>query len=306
MILFPIIYLMMKRTVFQIIVPIITFFFITGCNNAGTSPAEIRLAERSADAISGSEFIKLIDTLGFEQREELIANEILSGNIPGMLRKFRTIEYNASDAEGTRHKVELYILPDYLAIGSDSDFVRIPMGPLTAQKIADSLYCSMPTALIVDKIAASSEGAIEPFPFRPLGDRNTWPITFEDSNNAINALYKAKGYRPGQLISGLKKDVIITNKIAGDTLRGNHVTIYGWHYPDGSRIQPSNNVHVNYYVDYSHGIRLIYRTIKIDGVEYDIQQALKDPLLFKLLSDEDTPMSRPTYSGDTLHPAATL
>lgn len=297
---------MTKRTVFQIIAPVITVFFMIGCNKTDTSRIEIRLAERSAGAISGSDFIKLTDTLGFEQREELIADEILSGNIPGMLRTFRTIEYDAPDAEGTLHKVELNILPDYLAIGSDSDFVRMPMGPLTAQRIADSLYCSMPTAMIVDKIAAASEGAIEPFPFRPLGDRNTRPVTFEDSNNAINALYKAKGYSPGQLISGLKKDVIITNKIADDTSRSNHVTIYGWHYPDGSRIQPSNNVHVNYYVDYSHGIRLIYRTIKIDGVECDIKQALKDPLLYKLLSDEEGPMSRPTYSGDTLHPSVTL
>lgn len=266
--------------------------------SAGHSAFDVKflsLPERDSNACSGSAFIKKIDTVAFERRETMIVNEVLSGNIPCFLRQFCPFSYMTSG-----NKIEFYALPDYLAIGSDSDFVRIPMGPLAAQEIADFLFCSLPSALLVDKIAQISEGVIEPFPFRPLGERNTLPIVFEDSNNAINALYKAKGYVPGQLISGLKKDVILTSKIT-DSTRLNHVTIYGWHYPDGSHIQPSNNVHINTYVDYSHGIRLIFRIVKINGVEYDIQNVLSNPKLFMLLSNEQSPMSKPTYAGDVLH-----
>ncbi|MEG0517886.1 MAG: hypothetical protein RR555_03320 [Bacteroidales bacterium] len=255
----------------------------------------LSLPQRDTMACSGSAFIKKIDTVAFERRETMIVKEILNGNIPSFLRLFCPLSYTISG-----NRIEFYTLSDYLAIGSDSDFVRIPMGPLAAQEIADELFCSLPTSLLVDKIAFSSQGAIEPFPFRPLGERNTLPIVFEDSNNAINALYKAKSYVHGQLISGLKKDVILTSKIT-DTARLNHVTIYGWHYPNGTHIQPSNNVHINSYVDYSHGIRLIYRIIKINGAEYDIQNVLSDPKLFMLLSNEPVPMSKPTYAGDILH-----
>lgn len=262
----------------------------------------LNLPARDSAAISGTAFIKSIDTVSFENREKRVVKEILSGNIPRMLRKFKSIEYIATGTpDSLPHTVQFYVLPDYLAVGSDEDFVRMPMGPLAAQQIADSLYCSMPTALLVDKIAQASVGAIDPFPFRPLGHRNEQPIVFEDSNHAINALFKAKGYYPGQLISGLKKDVIISARIADDTTRSNHVTIYGWHEPNGKRIQPANNVHTNYYVDYSHGIRLISRTIKIDGKEYDMQQVLRDPAMYMLLSNESTPMQRPTYAGDVLH-----
>ena len=130
-----------------------------------------------------------------------------------------------------------------------------------------------------------------------MGDRNCQPIVFQDSNNAINALYKERGYKFGDLISGLKKDVVLTYKI--HTLSGyeNRVAIYGWHIPDGSYIQPLYVKHVNYYVDYSHGIRLIYRKIKVDGKEYDAKEILESPQMYRLLSDEPMYIRRATYEG---------
>ena len=153
----------------------------------------------------------------------------------------------------------------------------------------------------LDQIAKSADGAIEPFPFRPFDNRNEQIITFEDNNNVINALIKAKGYNNNQLISGMRKDIIITHKISSDSSRLNHVTIYGWHYPNGKRIQPSNNIHSNDYVDYSHGVRLIKRNVKINGKYYDIQDVLTDPIMYEILSEEDRPRIKATYAGDTLH-----
>lgn len=279
---------LVKRTLFQVIGVMVGAFLLPLDVVAQTTPA-LSLPLRNSDAVTGSVFIKQIEKLSFEEREIRIVEEILSGNVPVFLRDFKKITYQRNGAT-----IEFYALPDYLAVGSDSDFVRIPMGPLAAQQIADTLFCSLPSAFLVDQIAGASEGAIDPFPFRPLGNRNEQPVVFEDSNNAINALFKAKGYRPGMLVSGLKKDVIITYKIA-DSVRNHHVTIYGWHYPNGERIQPSNNVHINTYVDYSHGIRLLYRTVKINGKEYDLQAILSNPDLYELLSDEGRPMPRPRY-----------
>ena len=44
--------------------------------------------------------------------------------------------------------------------------------------------------------------------------------------------------------------------------------------------------HADYYVDYSHGIRLIQREVIVDGKPRDIGEVLKDKDLSALLSDE--------------------
>ena len=255
-----------------------------------------QLPARDTNAISGSEFVKKVEKLPLQERELLILEEILNGNIPDNLREFRKVEFN-----NDTNLVEIEILNDYLSLGANEDFIRMPMTPILAQIIADSLNCSLPTAYLVDQIAKAADGAIEPFPFRPFDNRNEQIITFEDNNNVINALIKAKGYNNNQLISGMRKDIIITHKISSDSSRLNHVTIYGWHYPNGKRIQPSNNIHSNDYVDYSHGVRLIKRNVKINGKYYDIQDVLTDSIMYEILSDEDRPMIKATYAGDTLH-----
>lgn len=254
------------------------------------------LPDRPANALSGSDFVLKIDNMGMWKMDSLMVREILSGNVPSFMRTFREVTY---DRNG--HIITFWTLPDYLSIGSDDNYIRVPMSSLAAQEIADSLYCSLPTALLVDKIFEASEGAIDPFPFRPKDGRNSYPITYEDSDHAIKALFKAKGYKSGDMISGLKKDIIITEKITSDTSRLNHVTIYGWHYPDGHRIQNPTNIHINYYADYSHGVRLLHRIVLIDGISHDIQDVLKDSTKYFLLSDESSPMTRPTYAGDIRH-----
>ncbi|MBR5074715.1 MAG: hypothetical protein IKX26_05750, partial [Bacteroidales bacterium] len=168
-------------------------------------------------------------------------------------------------------------------------------GPLAAQRVADSLYCSLPTTFLCDRIDEVSEGRIEIFPFRPVEDRNMKPLCFEDSNNAINALMRAKGLKFGQFVSGLKKDVVLTTRLENEPEYYRHVAIYGWFHPDGHPQQPLFIRHGNFYSDYSHGIRLIYRTIKINGKEYDLRQVLEDPVLFRLVSKEEVPFKRASY-----------
>ncbi len=258
--------------------------------------------QKPQSSLTGWDFMLRIDNMEFWQREDLIVEEILKGNVPSQLRQFRKIVFKTAvvDSVGILqkpHKIEMWVLPDYLTIGTDDNFVRMPMGPLAAQRIADSLFCILPTTYLVDRIAEASEGHIGFFPFRPLGDRNCWPIVFQDNNNAINALYKVKGYKFGEFISGLKKDVVLTWKIHTEPGLENRVAIYGWHHPDGTFVQPLYVRHVNYYVDYSHGIRLIYRTIKVDGKEYDAREILESPELYRLLSDEPLHLKKASYEG---------
>lgn len=257
---------------------------------------------RDENALSGHEFIQKVQDMDFWEMEEETVKQILSGNMPSALKKFRKIKYNVYHLErnskgkeiNKKYTVEMWVLPDYLAVGSDEDFVRMPMGPLAAQRVADSLYCSLPTTFLVDRIDEAAEGRIEIFPFRPVGDRNMKPLCFEDSNNAINALMRAKGLHFGQFVSGLKKDVVLTTRLENEAGFNRHVAIYGWHHPDGHPQQPLFIRHGNFYSDYSHGIRLIYRTIKIDGKEYDLRAVLEH-LGWWLVSSEPVPFKRASY-----------
>ncbi|MFN9950917.1 MAG: hypothetical protein ACK53B_09150, partial [Bacteroidota bacterium] len=62
--------------------------------------------------------------------------------------------------------------------------------------------------------------------------------------------------------------------------------IYGWHRLNGKAIQPLYAGHVNWYVDYSHGVRLVNGTIRVNGKKMDYREVLQDTLLRKLLTEE--------------------
>lgn len=260
------------------------------------------LADKPTATLAGSDFMRRADTTAFWTLEDIIVETVTAGQVPDALRHFRKITFTTPVVDSVeilrkKHKVEMWVLPDYVAIGTNDDFVRMPMGPYAAQRIADSLDCTLPTAYLVDRIAEASEGHVDIFPFRPLGNRNSQPIVFQDSNNAINAQFKAYGYEFGQFISGLKKDIVLTYKIMTLTEYERNVAIYGWHHPDGRAQQPLFVRHGNFYVDYSHGVRLIYNKVKIDGVEYNIREILESPELYRLLSDEPMHLTQATYAG---------
>lgn len=253
-------------------------------------------------SLTGWNFMLKADKMEFWQLEDYIAKTILEGNVPSPIKHFRKIVFRTPVIDSVevlkkRHTIEIWVLPDYLTIGTDESFVRMPMGPLAAQRIADSLHCILPTTYLVDRIAEASEGHLDIFPFRPLENRNSQPIVFQDSHNAIQALYKAKGYKFGQFISGLKKDVVLTYKILTQPGWERYEAIYGWHHPNGKVQQPLFIRHGNFYVDYSHGIRLIYRKIKVDGKEMDAREILESPQLYRLLSDEPMYLKKASYEG---------
>lgn len=80
--------------------------------------------------------------------------------------------------------------------------------------------------------------------------------------------------------------MVISGKISRDA-KPDRVAIYGWHKLNGKAIQPLYTGHINWWVDYSQGIRLIYRTIKVDNKWMDYIDVMKDPALQKLLCDEE-------------------
>ena len=255
----------------------------------------ISLPDRLSDAPTGSELVTILSPMGLQQREERILSEILSGNIPDFLRTLVPVAITKTK-DGEVDTAIFYATCDYLAIGSDEDYFLIPMTPILAQELADSLHMSLPTRKMVNAIWQQAGLKLEPRPIPPSAAMVTIPVFANHHTIVYDQRNQVIGTHPlGTLISGHKKDVVISNRIL---THQDKVVIYGWHRLNGQPIQPLYSGHVNWYADYSHGIRLVDRMIHLDGSHEDIRNILKDSLSYSLLSDEEGPMEMPFYPVD--------
>ena len=248
-----------------------------GRKPAKPAPLEA-IPPRPADAIGGKAFIQSVAKMDRKAREEAIRKELLSGNVPTFLRTLTTISLSGRDVQGIERTGELRVMPDYLAIGSDEDFVRMPMTPQTARRAADAWGMSLPTRRIVDAVDAVAVTRVEP---RPMTENREAPTTFLEHNALIET--QRAGNPLGILTTGMKKDIVLSNRLKEKPHR---VAIYGWRKPDGTVIQSLTIAHVDWYVDYSHGVRLVAGTMIADGREMSLKDVLADPHLCVLVSDE--------------------
>jgi hypothetical protein len=255
-------------------------FWLLGFFAAACAPArQLSLVPRPAGAESGTDFYKSVFNLDRIQREALARREILAGNVPLFLRSFVEIRASILTPEGERVEASYFVLPDYLSVGRDDDFARIPLTPMTAQSIADSLGCFLPTRKMVNDIYRAASVKLEPVPMYALRDS---AVTMYHHNLIVEGQRRLRN----GLIAGIKKDVVISGRISRDP-KPDRVAIYGWHKLDGEPIQPLYTGHVNWYVDYSHGIRLVNRAIYVNGKPMDYIDVLKDKTLKGLLCDEE-------------------
>ena len=217
-----------------------------------------------------------------QQRELAIRNELLTGNLPGFLRKLVPVELHAQWTDGRMLSATIFVTPDYLAIGSDQDFLRIPMNLYTAAAVAGPLGFVLPTKKMVDAIYSQSVFHFAPQPLAP-GPQMTSTEYYRLHNRMIEEQARTASIPLGALVSGDKKDVVITTRLTSNPGR---IAIYGWQRAEGRPIQPLSTVHGAAYADYSHGIRLVSRLVLIEGKLRSIYEVLRDPVLSRFLSDE--------------------
>lgn len=237
---------------------------------------------------TGREFMASIAELDFAQQQNRIESEILAGNVPPCLFSLVPVLIAGEDKSGRRRSIVLHVTPDYLAVGRDEP-VRIPMSPQTAWRIARALDCTLPTPRMVDAIHAAARLRLEP---QPLTEARTEIATFTQHSTMIDDQIAAARYfdadgaipreRPlgSVFVAGCKKDLVLTPL---SQERPGRVAIYGWHYPDGRPIQPLSLVHVETYVDYSHGVRLVAQSATLDGRSVRVEDLVADDNLAALL-----------------------
>lgn len=240
------------------------------------------IPSRSSEDLTGSQFARYVSKMSPQDREEAILEEISKGNLPEFLRKLVPVELHGKLGNGQSLTATIFVTPDYLAIGSDSDFLRIPMNLHTAVTIAERFGFILPTRKMVDAIYLQSSYHLIPQPL-PAGPQMRSTQYYSTHNEMIENQMHAMGAPLGALISGDKKDVVMSNRLA---MYVGRIAIYGWHRGPGEPIQPLSTVHGANYADYSHGIRLISEWALVNGKLQAIRQLLQDPTTAKVLSDE--------------------
>jgi hypothetical protein len=252
---------------------------------AELTPCNARLLRnvppRSASAPTGSEFAARAQAVTGMARDALVRTELLAGNLPQFLRQLVPVRLTPRKDAPTVD-VTVCVLPDYLALGSDADFVFVPMGLQAALEVAQRFGFDLPTPAVVDAIYAQSEVRLEPRPL-PATDEMRSTAYFVHHNDLIMRERSAWPEPLGALTAGDKKDLVLSSRLWTQPGR---VAIYGWHRAVHQPIQPLSTVHGARYADYSHGVRLVSDTVFVNGVPRTLARVLAEPSLAGLLTDE--------------------
>ena len=242
---------------------------------------ELPIPPRLPDAIPGSVLAQRCAGLDLADREREILGQLSAGNVPDFWRRFIPVEIR-----GAAHSATFRVAPEYLAVGSDEDYVLVPLSPMTAHVIAQRWQCGLPTPKLVDAVFATASVKLTPSPMPPSPAMTTWAAFVEHSEIVHRQRTAVLAEHPlGELVAGHEKDVVWDARLTNNPGK---VAIYGWHKPDGMPIQPLYLGHASSWVDYSHGIRLVRRSVTVDGMETGFDELLKNSALSELIGNPAT------------------
>lgn len=220
------------------------------------APPRLALPLRPRGAPGGEAFFASIARATVAEREAALEEQLLAGNVPAFLRSLVPVSLRVGELDA-----RVFVTPDYVAIGSDEDFVRVPLVVRTAARVASAAGSLFPTVEIVNAIYGAAELKIGSPPMAP-GLAMASSRYFVEHNRAIEANRRALDRPLGTLLAGPKKDLVLTARLLA---RPGRTPIYGWFREDGSVIQPLSLLHDHHHLDYTHGLRLVSTEAEIDG-----------------------------------------
>jgi len=235
-----------------------------------------------ANIPTGSGFIKENINLIGAVREANILKEFQLQHIPSFMNQLSTVSVTIGP-----NTILYMVTPDFLCVGNNSDYVRVPMNPHTAQSIADMYGFSLITRKMSNDIWKQAVNKLPPRPWGPPYDQDMERThRIGTHSQTIQNQLISSGMNPFALTSGHKKDVVLTNRLAPNN-PNRRVAIYGWHQPNGQPIQGLNpSSHGDLYADYSHGIRLVNNNVLVNNQPMKIQEVFSHPVYSALVSDE--------------------
>ena len=92
------------------------------CHNA-----ELPIPRTVPGSMGGQEFARRVGDLEGSARDAEVRRALLAGNLPEHLRHLAPVTLEARGREGAPLTVTFCVMRDYLAVGSDSDSLIVPM-----------------------------------------------------------------------------------------------------------------------------------------------------------------------------------
>ncbi len=241
---------------------LLTAALLAACGDTPDGPT-LDLPPRPDDAPGGTAVARELRGLELEEREARIYGEVARGNVPDWLRRLHRVEVTTA-VDGRERDITFWATPDYLAIGSDDDYLYVPLSPRTARRVADLAGASLPSPWMVDAIWSAARSRLVPIRIRP--GEEMWSMRyFERHSRLIRAQAQQHGARPGRLIAGHKLDVVRPPPGLADSA---DAALYGWHQTDGTPLQPLHPVDAESRPHFSMGVRLVR-----DAVHEDVSLA---------------------------------
>jgi len=226
--------------------------------------------------VKGSEFARTCAALPLEEREARALDLVREGS-------FVQWPWKAVYSTEGPFSATIFVSSDYFAIGEEDDFLRLPMTPILAQKIADLFGWSLPTRKIVDLVWHQADLRLEPHPTPPDAGMRTLG-RYAEHNATIQAEIEASPHASNRsaLVAGHKKDLVLSNALVAGK-----VAIYGWHRATGIPIQGLNSSsHSSLYEDYSHGVRFVRGDVVVNEEVMKLLDVLRTAIVCGLVSDE--------------------
>lgn len=262
----------------SVTVPLMSSASVQSCPNQLASG----IPKRVGKAQAGSAVMQSLNQVYGRQRDDAVTQEVLSGNVPDFLRALAPVDIPGVLASGERVLVTICVTPEYLAVGNDRDFVRVPMGLSAAAQIASEFGFLLPTPRMVDAIFDHAQVRLKPRPMKPTAQMVSTDYLVRH-DQILDAQRDEARSDPTALTAGQKKDIVLTNRLRRKPGR---VAIYGWHRPNGRPIQPLSTVHGAEYADYSHGVRLVSQTAFVNGEPVDLAELMESSDLASVVTGE--------------------
>lgn len=269
--------------------------------------------------MTGSEFLKQVWDVRIPMLSKLGLNEMLKGNMPSFLDD-RIACHTEAVIDGGYYRLTYYVKPNYLAIGTDEDYVLWPLSIIDLQNFCNAQMVTsvsdpndqtpkwfIATKKLVLNNWYASACKIPPQALGASADM-TWPVKIQQEQKQINEQMLKKGCKLTAFCRA-KKAYISAPKMANDGSTGGPKTegilhFTGWYgfekiIPDERVVGSFNGMpvygvqagdetgnHEASYADYSHGCDVIYYDCDVNGMQFTFDELCTHPKLHVLVSDE--------------------
>lgn len=236
------------------------------------------LPVRSAEPMPGGKFL-LADSMDatIPKREAAVLEALTRGNFPDFLRTMQAVTIQEKG-----HTLTFWVMPDYISIGNNEDYVLMPLSFVSARKLASSWGFILPTPKMVDAIFQQAACILWPRIFKPTIEMVGVAALEHHSDMIQSQRFAEMDFT--RLVAGHKKDIVLSPRLKTQDKR---IAIYGWqNIRAGENIQPLSTWHGERYVDYSHGVRMVGAWALLDGKLSSMKKIMADAELSELISDE--------------------